>query len=162
MNSTLRISVVLAAALALSACGTAYQGGQKQGLGTLIGGAAGAVAGAQFGNGTGRLVMTALGTLAGAAIGNSFGESLDRADRQYAGRAQQVALEHKPTGSQTTWHNPDTGNYGTIKPTQTYRSPRGEYCREYQHTVVIGGHTQDAYGRACRQPDGSWEIRNES
>lgn len=162
MNSTLRVSLALAAILTLSACGTAYQGGQKQGLGTLIGGAAGAVAGSQFGDGSGRLAMTALGTLAGAFIGNSFGESLDRADRQYAGRAQQVAFEHKPSGSQTTWRNPDSGNYGTITPTQTYRSRNGEYCREYQHTIVVGGRTQDAYGRACRQPDGSWEIRNES
>ncbi len=162
MKFSLRIGAALVALVALSGCASSYQGGQKQGLGTLIGGAAGAVAGAQFGDGSGRLAMTALGTLAGAVIGNSFGESLDRADRQYAGRAQQVALEHKPNGSNTTWRNPDSGHYGTIKPTQTYRSRSGEYCREYQHTVVIGGRTEDAYGRACRQPDGSWEIRNES
>lgn len=162
MKTSTHIAAALAAIIALSGCASTYQGGEKQGLGTLIGGAAGAVTGAQFGSGHGRLAMTALGTLAGAVIGNSFGESLDRADRQYASQAQQVALEHKPIGSHTTWHNPDTGHSGVIKPTQTYRTRSGEYCREYQHTVVIGGRTQDAYGQACRQPDGSWEIRNES
>jgi surface antigen len=25
--------------------------------------------------------------------------------------------------------------------------------------VVIGGQQEDAYGVACRQPDGSWEIQ---
>ena len=35
----------------------------------------------------------------------------------------------------------------------------GEYCRECQQTVVIGGREEDAYGVACRQPDGSWEIQ---
>ncbi len=162
MKTSIRFGVALAALVALGGCASTYQGGEKQGLGTLIGGAAGAVTGAQFGSGGGRLAMTALGTLAGAVIGNSFGQSLDRADRQYASRAQQVALEYEPSGSETTWRNPDTGNYGVIKPTQTYRSPSGEYCREYQHTIIVGGRTQEAYGRACRQPDGSWEIRNES
>ena len=36
----------------------------------------------------------------------------------------------------------------------------GAYCREFQHTVTIGGKTEDAYGTACRQPDGTWKIIN--
>lgn len=32
------------------------------------------------------------------------------------------------------------------------------YCREYQSAVTIGNETQSGYGRACLQPDGSWEI----
>ncbi len=32
------------------------------------------------------------------------------------------------------------------------------YCREYQKTVYVGGEAQPAYGQACYQPDGSWEI----
>jgi hypothetical protein len=30
-------------------------------------------------------------------------------------------------------------------------------CREYQTTIMIGGKPQKAYGRACRQPDGTWK-----
>lgn len=34
----------------------------------------------------------------------------------------------------------------------------GRYCREYQRPVTVGGVAQAGYGRACLQPDGSWEI----
>lgn len=32
------------------------------------------------------------------------------------------------------------------------------YCREFTKVVTIGGQAQSAYGQACRQPDGSWQI----
>ena len=32
------------------------------------------------------------------------------------------------------------------------------YCREYTQTLKIGNHVQKAYGTACMQPDGSWEL----
>jgi len=35
------------------------------------------------------------------------------------------------------------------------------YCREYTRTVYIGGCSQDAFGTACLQPDGSWMIVGE-
>ena len=36
--------------------------------------------------------------------------------------------------------------------------PRKPYCREYQRAVSIGRRTSQVYGRACLQPDGSWQI----
>ncbi len=35
-----------------------------------------------------------------------------------------------------------------------------EYCREYTKTVSIGGRTEKAYGTACQQSNGSWEIKD--
>jgi hypothetical protein len=36
--------------------------------------------------------------------------------------------------------------------------PSGEpQCREYQTSIMIGGKPQKAYGKACRQPDGTWK-----
>jgi hypothetical protein len=35
------------------------------------------------------------------------------------------------------------------------------YCREYSRNVVIGGQEQEAYGTACRGPDGQWRIQSE-
>ncbi len=35
----------------------------------------------------------------------------------------------------------------------------GRYCREFQQSVVIGGQSEQAYGIACQQPDGSWEVK---
>jgi hypothetical protein len=36
-----------------------------------------------------------------------------------------------------------------------------DYCREYTRTVYIGNRMQEAYGKACLQPDGSWMIVGE-
>lgn len=36
-----------------------------------------------------------------------------------------------------------------------------DYCREYTRTVYIGGRSEDAYGRACLQPNGDWMIVDE-
>lgn len=132
--------------------------GQKQTGGTVLGGIGGAVAGAQFGKGTGRLAATALGTLLGAYVGSEVGKSLDKADLAYANRAGQQAFESAPTGQAIAWNNPDSGNSGTITPTRTYEANAGQYCREYQTTVQVGGQTEQAYGTACRQPDGAWKV----
>jgi hypothetical protein len=34
------------------------------------------------------------------------------------------------------------------------------YCREFQSTIVVEGRQQQAFGTACLQPDGSWQIVN--
>ncbi len=166
----LRLGAIALVSLALAGCydygsygggshgAGGYGSGQKQGFGTLLGAVTGAVVGAQFGSGNGQLAATAAGTLVGALIGNSVGASLDRIDLEYAAQAQYEALEYEPTGSERQWHNPDTGHRGTVSPGPAYRDERGAYCREYQHTVTIAGEQQQAYGPACRQPDGTWKV----
>ena len=72
----------------------------------------------------------------------------------------QNSLEFAKTNQTTVWQNPDTGASGAITPTDTYQNGQGEYCREYQQTVTIGGQQQQAYGTACRMPDGAWEVVN--
>lgn len=132
--------------------------GPKETGGTLLGAGTGALLGAQVGGGRGRLVAVAIGTLAGALIGQGIGQSLDRADQMAMERNAQYALENTRTRATTTWRNPDTGNYGSITPIETYQTRQGQYCREYTQTVVVGGQPQQAYGTACRQPDGNWLI----
>ncbi len=167
----LRLGAVALVSLALAGCSdygsyggtygshdSSYGGGQKQGFGTLLGAVTGAVIGAQFGKGDGQLAATAAGTLIGALIGNSVGADLDRIDLEYAAQAHYEALEYEPTGSERQWHNPDTGHHGTVSPGPAYRDDRGAYCREYQQTVTIAGEQQQAYGQACRQPDGTWKV----
>ena len=144
------------AALALAGCSETV--GQKQGIGTLLGAVAGGVVGSQVGDGRGKVVATGVGTLLGALIGSEIGESLDRADQLAMQHATQSTLETAPAGTTSTWQNPDSGNRGTITPTQTYQQNDGTYCREFQQTVTVGGQTQEAYGTACRMPDGSWQI----
>ena len=147
---------VMAAALTLAAC--TQRPGQKETVGTLIGAAAGGLAGAQFGKGRGKLVTTGIGTLLGALAGREIGMSLDRADRLAIERTTQESLESAPAGTTTTWNNPDSGNEGTVTPQRTYQRDDGMYCREFTQTIKVGGRTEEAYGTACRQPDGTWKI----
>lgn len=39
-----------------------------------------------------------------------------------------------------------------------YSNTSGQYCREFQSTVLVGGVPQQSYGTACQQPDGTWRI----
>lgn len=144
--------------IGLIATGCAPAMGPKETGGTILGAAGGAAIGSQIGSGTGRIVAVAIGTLAGALIGQGVGQSLDRADQLMMERNAQYALENTRTNATTTWRNPDTGNYGAITPVETYQTTSGQYCREYTQAVVIGGEKQQAYGTACRQPDGTWKI----
>jgi len=134
--------------------------GPKETGGTIIGAGTGALLGSTIGDGHGRLVAVAVGTLAGALIGQGVGQSLDRADQLAMQNTAQQTLERNPSYQPGTWQNPDTGNYGSVTPTRTYQMASGQYCREYTQTVTVGGEQQQAYGTACRQPDGSWKVVN--
>ncbi len=139
--------------------GGAYTAGASHQPGaTIIGGILGAAVGSQVGNGKGQLVAVGVGTVIGALIGSDIGRSMDQRDRAYATGSFGHAMEAVPSCTTITWNNQQTGNYGSITPVQTYEPEPGRYCREFQQQVVIGGKVQDAYGTACRQPDGSWEI----
>lgn len=151
-------TALLLAGCANSGNGPGEFGANKTTAGGLLGAVGGAVAGAQFGSGSGRLAATAAGTLLGALIGSEVGSSLDRADQQYAGRAQTQA-QAAPIGQSIVWSNPESGHSGMVTPIREGRIlSTGEYCREFQQTVQVGGRSQQAYGTACRQPDGSWRV----
>lgn len=153
---TLAIGTVAALALGLGACADSY--GPKQTGGTLVGAGLGGLAGAHIGHGTGRLVAVGAGTLLGALLGGEVGRSLDKSDRLYAERAGQQALETARTGQPVEWRNPDSGHEGWTTPQRTYQTESGQYCREFSQTVLIGGRQEQAYGTACRQPDGTWKV----
>ena len=148
-------AVVVILTLSVSGCKTM---GNKEGLGTIVGAGAGGLLGNTIGKGRGRTAATVAGIFLGGMIGRDIGASLDRVDRQMLTRTTSHSLETMPSGRTSTWSNPDSGNYGSVTPMKTYRTSRG-YCREYQNTVTVGGQQQSAYGTACRQPDGSWQIQ---
>ncbi len=139
----------------VNACAT---GGPKQTFGTVLGGVGGAALGSQVGKGSGRIAATAIGTLLGAFVGSEIGASMDRTDRLYAQQTAQKALEASRIGEAVEWRNPDSGHYGSVTPVRTYQTPTGQYCREFQQSINVGGKNQMAYGRACRMPDGQWHI----
>lgn len=70
--------------------------------------------------------------------------------------AAQVRATTAEVGEVIVWE--DAGASGSVETTRIGTSTSGRQCREFQHTVTIGGRTEQAYGIACRQPDGSWEV----
>ncbi|MBT5074966.1 MAG: hypothetical protein HOJ34_12910 [Kordiimonadaceae bacterium] len=129
----------------------------KEESGTLLGAIGGALIGDALGGGD---VGVAVGALAGAYAGRSVGRQLDEADQAKMYQATQGSLETGVSGNASTWYNPDSGNSGTVTPQPAYDNTEGQYCREYQQTVTIGGAVETAYGTACRMPDSTWKIIN--
>ena len=156
MNIT-RFTAVALVAVLLAACAQ-MQDNPKQTAGTLVGAGLGALAGSQLGGGKGQLAAVAIGALGGAWLGSEAGKSLDRADKAYAERSAQQALEYNARGQTAAWRNPDTGHRGSTTPVETYRTASGEDCRVYETDVTIDGRTESATGRACRQADGTWRV----
>jgi surface antigen len=171
MNTTKKtILALVAASFLVTACGAqnaenARQGGvtggggiTKSDVGTLAGAAAGAIAGSNIGKGKGNIAAIAVGTLLGAGVGHEIGASLDRADMAYYNSTQQKALETAQPGQTLPWQNSESGNSGSFTPSNYYTNDNGQYCREYSQTVSVGGKSEQAYGTACRQADGTWKI----
>src|SRR6185295_14559324 len=120
-------TAVLLAGCANSGNGPGEFGMNKTTGGGLLGAVGGAVAGAQFGKGKGQIAAAAAGTLLGALVGSEVGRSLDKADQQYANRAQAQA-QAAPIGQQIVWSNPDSGNTGSVTPVREGRvASTGEY-----------------------------------
>jgi surface antigen len=141
----------------VAGCQDGSQGdfGPKTGVGAALGAAGGGLLAAAVGGGGAGI---AAGVLLGGLAGGALGSSLDAQDRRIAAQRQQNALETAPSGATTSWHNPDTGNSGTVTPTRTYQNASGQYCREFQQTITVGGQQEQSFGTACRQPDGNWRI----
>jgi len=140
--------------LGLTGCAEVSQN-PKTTIGALGGAAVGGlIAGAAGGNSAG----IAAGVIGGGLLGGLVGNVLDERDRPLAAQATLRALETTPSGKSVPWNNPDNGHAGTVTPVHTSQTPNGAYCREYETTIISNDRQERSYGRACRQPDGSWQI----
>src|SRR3990167_187884 len=122
---------------------------------TVAGAAAGGLLGAAFFHGEGAWIGILGGALIGGIVGNEVGKYMDRQDEIN----MQNAIVNTPVGEEASWTNERRDVTYTVRPIRNYHS-RGRYCREYQTRVKIGGQWRNAYGKACRQPDGSWQVIN--
>ncbi len=93
--------------------------------------------------------------LAFTAITLKVLDSLDQAQER-ALEAAQVQATSAPIGEGITWH--EGGASGAVTAVRDGTSTLGRYCREFQQNVTIGGRSEQAYGTACQQPDGAWEV----
>jgi surface antigen len=148
------LAVAGTSALVLAGC-SGPGNAPKQDQGLVAGAIAGGVLGSQIGRGKGSVVGTVLGAVVGGVVGSEIGRSLDERDRRLAQQAEIDAFERGQSNRPVRWQNPDNGRYGEVVPGPAYQ--RGaQPCREYTHTVYIGGRPQAMRGTACRNPDGTW------
>ncbi len=158
-RSLSKISLLMVFVMTFSSCATLQQtvhDNPKATKGALGGAILGGVIGGVAGGGK----YAAIGAVAGALLGGVVGKKLDERDKRMAREAAQQAFESGQAGQASTWSNPDSGNSGSVTPTRTYQLASGQYCREYQQDIVVGGEKHKAYGTACRQPDGTWRIES--
>ncbi|HIP78103.1 MAG TPA: hypothetical protein EYH07_06540 [Kiloniellaceae bacterium] len=76
--------------------------------------------------------------------------------QQRTHEAAQVRATTAAVGETVHWS--DGSAAGSVTVLRDGTSSRGRYCREFQQEVIVGGEAERAYGTACRQPDGAWEI----
>ncbi len=155
-----RFGVIAASIVAISGCASMKQtrrDNPKAVLGSVLGAGAGGGIAAIAGANPAVIVAS---VVAGGLLGGYVGHKLDDRDKRMAAEAAEQAFEQNRTGQSVGWENPDSGNSGSITPTKTYQLANGQYCRQYQQTIVIGGENHETHGTACRGADGSWEIKS--
>jgi len=150
------VALVALVLMLTTGCAT-MEANPKTTIGAAGGGMVGGLIAAAAGGNPAAIAASVIG---GMLIGGMVGNMLDQRDKQMAAEAAHRAMETAPTGKPVTWQNPDSGHSGTVTPTKTYQTANGNYCRDYQATVVIDGKQERANGTACRQPDGSWRVAN--
>ena len=148
------VAILLLVVFVATGCAT-IEDNPKASIGAFGGAAFGGLIAAAAGGGGAAIAGAVIG---GALLGGLAGNMLDQRDKRMAAETQQRALETAPTGKPVAWTNPDSGHSGTVTPKRTYQSG-GAYCREFQNEVIIDGKKGNAYGTACRQPDGSWKVQ---
>ncbi len=141
----MRIAVILtAAALGLTGCTTVNQAG------SAIGGYVGVPT--KTSPAAGRAIIKALG---GGLVGSSQSD-LTSQERSQALEAEYKALEYAQAGQPTIWGD-IRGRHGEVRAATPYRVGSQD-CRQYAHTLVLGGAPQILRGTACRNADGSWTL----
>ena len=142
---------------ALAACSGPDGRVSNADVGLGSGAVLGAVIGNQFGGGSGRVLGTVAGAFIGGIVGHDIGRKLDQRDRMLAEQAEYDAFERGESGRPRRWQNPDNGRYGEVVPDRPYQRA-GRDCRDYTHTVFIGGRPETMRGTACRNRDGTWSA----
>jgi len=143
---TLRLFALISLLVFLmSGCATKAQSGAL--LGTLLG----AGVGYAIGGGKGAAIGAAGGIFTGYMIGNE----LDKQDQKKI----YESLENNPSGTTTTWENPDNRNTYSVTPQPGVVQPDNTVVREFtMQAMGANGQTETIYCKAKRMPDGSWQM----
>lgn len=89
------------------------------------------------------------------AVGLTALSLWSQAQQQAYANAQYQAFG-APLGQPVVWNQGGAG--GSVVAVSEGYADTGEYCREFQKDILVGGRRERGYGIACQQPDGSWRI----
>ena len=104
---------------------------------------------------------TAMGAPGGMQLATAPASTnpISGADWNYARGALGLALTSTQTGPPVPWANPETGARGNFAPTSdAVTASTGQTCRNFVATRTENGQEVQLQGRACRTPDGQWDI----
>ena len=101
---------------------------------------------------------TDCGLVLGAILTSAPGRNLTHGDCRYIQNATLRSLETAPSDQASSWCNPDTGNSGSVTTFATEAPSAGQNFRAFRQTVMVRGLTQQAFGTACCQSDGTWKL----
>ena len=79
----------------------------------------------------------------------------EQAQREH--EAAQIEAAKARVGERIVWETESATGY-VVTTKEGVDADDGLTCREFQHTITVGGKTEDAYGTACLQEDGSWHM----
>ncbi len=101
--------------------------------------------------------------LAGHQVDRKLAEqvALARADYDLSHIARAKALEASISGETLTWTNPDSGNGGSVMPVRTFKTSKGQWCREYLQQAEGSAERETRRAIACRSTEGLWIDRLE-
>ncbi len=86
--------------------------------------------------------------------------ALDGEDLRRAKAALSIALDPQGNGARVSWQNPQSGARGAFTASDPPFTEHDRVCRAFAAEVVPGaGAERRLSGSACRESDGSWELR---
>jgi surface antigen/Ni/Co efflux regulator RcnB len=131
---------------------------QPDPAGVLAGAFLGAIIGNSAAGRNDRTGATIAGVVAGGALGAALTSKLDCGDRSYAYRTYSQGFNGGRANAVYSWNNPQSGHRGEMRVLDYYYDEDDFRCAVFTQTVYIGGRPEEARGRACQQPDGTWAI----
>ncbi len=94
-----------------------------------------------------------------AVFGAGADGALSPEDHALAAEAANTALETFRDGLARSWANRERGTRGAFTPIRTYQEADGTHCRDFSASLTLGRKLQRAYGKACRNADATWNVR---
>lgn len=86
--------------------------------------------------------------------------ALDREDLRRARAALAIALDPQGNGARVGWQNPQSGAHGAFAASAPPFADHDRVCRTFTGAVsAAAAAEQHVSGSACREGDGSWQVR---